>query len=559
MKRFIFILTLFFFTQCSFAQSGGYFSVPPNVIKSRQEIYAITEEWCATQLAMPQHYYSACTSPYISSSWLTAGGGEAFMVSADLTSADSGVTRAVSLGEITLGCPTSMAIITKVSTPEEAQCTCASGQRFFSDVKNCVAVQQVPPPAPPKNNDCPACTKDGPPSIAVGDPVHIGTGNSFDKQIDFAVTTPRSGLTISRTYNSAPGDINDQDAVHSFGSHWMQPYDARILALDPVTATYKTSFQYPVVCWRRTDTGYIWCESSSTKVATIPYAVKVLRGNGKSYYFTLASNAIDNGALTWHSDSDVSSKLKSTVSDNGSTISGYTYTDTDNHTETFDQRGLLLKITALGGSTQQLTYSTGASNDSTVARYPATAPVCSNVQTGAIVAPNTLLCVTDHWGRQLQFNHDSQGRISAAIDPKGQITHYAYDGPSAGCATTDGVQNYACLANNLTSVTYPDGKTKTLYYNEAAKINGAAVCPGSLPVSADTSYLVNALTGIVDENGDRSVSWTFDCNGIATSSPARRRCRHLSIQCRRAGRQWQQHQYADNTSWYTAELWLYQH
>jgi YD repeat-containing protein len=386
-------------------------------------------------------------------------------------------------------------------SPDWKSCDCSSGSFYFNDVQQCVAVQQVaatPPAAKPINNgDC--CAQ-------AGDPINIGTGNSFQTQTDLAIDAPLSGLGITRTYNSLPTNP-DATTMRSFGTRWTQPYDIRIAPISSVSTN-------PLACWQRTGIDYSWCGYSPA--TSTSGAVSVLRGNGKSLYFSLPTSGA--GVRTWTADLGVTGQLVSTVAADGVTSTSFTFTDTDNHSETFDGNGVLLSIQAQGGSTQQLTYSTGTTNDSNVARYPVTAPVCTHVQAGDAVVAGTLLCVTDNWGRQLQFEHDIKGRITKTIAPDNQTTLYAYDGPSAGCIPANPASSVACSANNLTSVTYPDGKTKTLYYNEVAQINGGAQCSGSTPVGNGFGYLVNALTGMLDENGTRTVSWTYDCHGVATSS-----------------------------------------
>ena len=68
--------------------------------------------------------------------------------------------------------------------------------------------------------------------------------------------------------------------------------------------------------------------------------------------------------------------------------------------------------------------------------------------------------------------------------PDGGIYAYAYD-----------------ANNNLISVTHPDGGVRQYVYGNA-----------SFP---------NALTGIIDENGKRYASWTYDAQGRAISSNMR--------------------------------------
>ncbi len=82
------------------------------------------------------------------------------------------------------------------------------------------------------------------------------------------------------------------------------------------------------------------------------------------------------------------------------------------------------------------------------------------------------------------FGYDSSKRIVEVIDSSNQSYLYKYD-----------------RNNNLTSVTYPDGKTKTYLYGESAYTPGA-----NLP---------HALTGIIDENGTRYATYWYDAQGRA--------------------------------------------
>lgn len=79
------------------------------------------------------------------------------------------------------------------------------------------------------------------------------------------------------------------------------------------------------------------------------------------------------------------------------------------------------------------------------------------------------------------FNTCSMHFVSMLTDPAGGVYRYTYD-----------------VNKNLTSVTYPDGSSKTYHYENA-----------SLP---------QALTGITDENGSRFATYTYDAQGRATSS-----------------------------------------
>ena len=362
-----------------------------------------------------------------------------------------------------------------------------------------------PVPIQPKNTSC---------NCGIADPIDAGTGNSYQKQTDFISSAPASGLNITRTYNSSPTDT-DENVIHTFGTRWSQPYDAKITQIANVTQPASAAYFAPYSCWQRVLYDYVFCSPPQTvgptaATSTTPQLVEVKRGSGEFQYFTSTSPGV------WTPAQGTVSQLTSTLQSDDITPNGYIFTDTDNHKEVFDGNGNLLSIVAPGGSAQQLTYSAG-NNDSSVSRYPATAPICSHVQSGSALPALTLLCVTDQWGRQLQFEHDLLGRTTATIDPNNQVTLYTYDGPSAGC-TNPGLQSQfqVCTANNLTSIIYPDGKTKTLYYNEAAQIQSN--CTNVNPVGGGFYFLLHDLTGIVDENGNRTNSWTYNCTGVATGS-----------------------------------------
>jgi YD repeat-containing protein len=380
--------------------------------------------------------------------------------------------------------------------------TCSIAQRFFDDVQKCVNISPVTEgflPNDPKGNgiSCPANPQNHQPSC--GNPINPGTGNKVQYEVDIAVGSS-SRLSLSRTYNG--GMFNgDQNAQGSFGAWWTQPYD-RHLSIQAVRNTY--------TCYIRSDNQQEFCEGDP--IAGAPAGVSVTRPDGKVFTFS------QNGNSTTP-DLDVDDRVLPQYAADGVTVLGWAYTDgqTDT-TEFYDANGVLLSTASRSGVHQSMTYSTGTGNDTSASRYPAEAPICSNVQSGAAVKAGLLLCVTDNWGRQLQFEYDGQGRISKAIDPAYQAYLYAYDGSSGGCSNPSDVGNRACSANNLTQVTYPDGKTRTYHYNEATQINGGTACPNTVAVASGFGDLPNALTGIDDENGVRFATWGYDCNGIATSS-----------------------------------------
>ncbi len=96
-------------------------------------------------------------------------------------------------------------------------------------------------------------------------------------------------------------------------------------------------------------------------------------------------------------------------------------------------------------------------------------------------ANNHLSTVTGPFGHVMSFAYSSAGYVNQMTAPDGGIYVYAYD-----------------AHNNLSSVTYPDKTQKQYVYENAA--------------------FPNALTGIVDENGNRFSTYAYDTQGRAVST-----------------------------------------
>ncbi|MCE6978581.1 RHS repeat protein [Pseudomonas frederiksbergensis] len=140
--------------------------------------------------------------------------------------------------------------------------------------------------------------------------------------------------------------------------------------------------------------------------------------------------------------------------------SNWNLTDSNDTVETYTSsggKGLLSTIRSRNGYTQTLSYTSGA-----------------------------LSSVSDSYGRTLQLNYSSAGVISSVATPDTLVLSYGYTMFSS--------------SNMLTSVSYntsPVTSQQYLYEN---------------------TTLPYALTGIVDENGNRYASWTYDNTGRAASS-----------------------------------------
>lgn len=141
----------------------------------------------------------------------------------------------------------------------------------------------------------------------------------------------------------------------------------------------------------------------------------------------------------------------------------------DDSVELYDAKGMLTSITARNGQRLTITRSTSAT------------------PTTIAPAPGYMISVRDQFARALSFTWTSAGYIATVTDPESNVISYAY---SSGM---------------LSSVTYPDDAsprpTKQYLYDES-DYNGGVSQP-------------TALTGIVDENGNRLAIYRYDAQGRA--------------------------------------------
>jgi YD repeat-containing protein len=366
--------------------------------------------------------------------------------------------------------------------------------RYFNDSYKCMGITKVTTATPsnPKNNG-PSC----PDQPSCGNPITIGPGNKVQQEVDYQDQSAGLPLSLTRTYNYGQNSI--VGVAGSFGSYWTHQIDRKVQLL---------TTQVSVNCYTRNDSNVMFCENAP--VSNTPQSLSATRPDGKVYVFLRSGN-------TWVADADVNERLSAQYGVDGVTPEEWTLTTVQGDIEKYDVNGRLTSITARTGVSQRFTYSEGSTNDTSVARLPADAPICPNVQAGVAIKAGLLVCVTDNWNRQIQFEYDSQGRVVKAHDPANQVYMYSYDGATGGCVQDGGV-NRACTAGNLTQVTFPDGKTKTYHYNERARINDGTSCGVSNNISPTYGHLVNALTGITDENGVRYASWNYTCHGSVVGS-----------------------------------------
>jgi len=372
--------------------------------------------------------------------------------------------------------------------------SCPNSELFIwiPEKNECVALTLLGPRPTPKDNGLPC----GQPTC--GNPVVMGRGTKVQIEVDFQDSGP-SNLSISRTYNGGIYGVVPEITV-DFGAQWTFMAYRRL-----ITKTADTQYN----CYQRSDDRTVFCRQKASTDSSI--TISAVRPDGKIINFAKNSS---NG---WAPDKDISETLTANYPSGSSNLPEWLLTTESGDREYYDASGMLSKIERRQGGTHRYTYSDGTTNDTSVSRKPMTSPVCSNVQIGKTAGADRILCITDDWGRQLNFEYDEKDRVSKIIVPNGEQYAYAYDGATGGCSTFN-ADNKACAANNLTSVTYPDGKTRRYYYNEKSLINNGSYC-SSMPV-AGTGQLpfLNVLTGIGDENGARYASWGYNCAKQAISS-----------------------------------------
>ncbi|HTT40226.1 MAG TPA: DUF6531 domain-containing protein, partial [Burkholderiales bacterium] len=139
----------------------------------------------------------------------------------------------------------------------------------------------------------------------------------------------------------------------------------------------------------------------------------------------------------------------------GASGSGWTLRNANDELESYDANGRLVSITNRAGLRQTLSYD----------------------GTGHVIS------VQDPVGRTLSFTYDWFGRIATVTDPAGGVYSYTYDDSLF----------------SLVSVTYPDGSVVSYVYDEPENMGG--------------SSLLYGLTGVIDENGQRLATYSYDDQG----------------------------------------------
>ena len=231
-------------------------------------------------------------------------------------------------------------------------------------------------------------------------------------------------------------------------------------------ALLSTSWTHSFSRWIQTQT-----LQSGAQLAT------VFRADGTLRRAQLTNATIVGGRQSWSVDAPYPQRLLRTF-DAGNQPTGWIVVDPREATvETYNRFGQPTQIAGPGGDVRTLTYSDGTTGANGGIELDG-----NGNPSGAVLPANLLIRVTDNFGRSLTLGYDSLARLSKVTDPSGGATRYGYDATS----------------NQLVFVTYGDGHTRQYLYNEFAHSSG--IWP-------------NAITGLMDENGNRLGTYDYFADG----------------------------------------------
>lgn len=220
--------------------------------------------------------------------------------------------------------------------------------------------------------------------------------------------------------------------------------------------------------------GTRWRDSFDRSISLVRTAAVAFRPDGRALRFT------PNGGA-WITDADTADRLVEVQNPPGTRTGWQLAAANADELETYDAAGRLLAIRSRNGLTQTMAYSdgTGGPNGGFVLDANGNA-------TTSVLPAGLLIRASDHFGRVLAFGYDITSRITKLTDPGGGVYRFVY------------------VAGKLTSITFPDSVTRTYLYNEPPHTGGA-----DLP---------DALSGIVDENGDRFATFQYDAQQRAITT-----------------------------------------
>ncbi|WP_156829861.1 DUF6531 domain-containing protein, partial [Methylovulum miyakonense] len=332
---------------------------------------------------------------------------------------------------------------------------------------------QLPPNSPTdyycplQPTTAPQPTKTPPPELCSGspfkgNPINTSLGDKVQIEKDYEDS---NSLRFERTYHSHAGVANTSN---NLGAQWRHYYDRSI--------------------------------TSSTWEITPPVdgqTAMVAKYDGRRLVFKY-SQATDK----WTPDPDITDRLEY-LKDSNNVFSGWKLTDRNDNAETYRTDGKLQALKNRSGSVNLvLDYSTKDTPLSSLYTAAAQAPA------PLVAVSGKLLSVTDQITHHtLTFLYDEKLRMAQMTVPGGSVYQYQYDLDKDG--------NTLEAYGNLTTVVYPES-TPTNPVIRTYEYNNPSYVPAAF--SNPVVGIHNALTGIIDENGQRYATWSYDTQGLAVSS-----------------------------------------
>ncbi|MEX1080496.1 MAG: DUF6531 domain-containing protein, partial [Halofilum sp. (in: g-proteobacteria)] len=256
--------------------------------------------------------------------------------------------------------------------------------------------------------------EDAPPSLAAGNPIHIGTGNKYQREVDIAGWSPFADPLV-RHYNSqridAPGPI------------WRHTWQRRV-AVD----------------------GFAYYDDNGD-LRTQDDTLALIRPDGQTLtFYRTGEYALAEHAVETPDDIPAVGTSEYPLHWNGSE---WRYRTEGGVREYYDADGNLLRIVGRGGYTQWIERD----------------------------GEDRIATVEDDFGRTLTFDHDSAGRLVRVLDPAGETYSYAYDGEGRLTSTSDPsgatrryhYGEFGAPPDYLTGITDANGERSTWRYDDEGR------------------------------------------------------------------------------------------
>jgi YD repeat-containing protein len=296
----------------------------------------------------------------------------------------------------------------------------------------CYVKKTCPPPNAAEETACAECAK-----ATAAHPINLANGNTFIKQLDFALPGLGGGLSLSRTWNSKWPSSQAAVKTGLFGPNWRFNFEERLFLAQDGYLKYSRadgsfwSFGY------NTALGKTVVIAPADVVATLTTS-----GNTDTLTFLDGSKRTFNHVTSTGYD-HISCWLKSIVDRNGNTT-----------TVTYDNNNRPIQVT--DPATRTITFSYATPSSLLVTSVVSNAGTFTYDYDGE----GRLTKVTRPDTTFITFEYDGNSLISAVKDSEGKLLEgHTYDAQGRGLTST--------RANGVDSVTisYPPNKDGIIVSN----------------------------------------------------------------------------------------------